>query len=140
MSLSRKFTLLGCLFLVVAMVIPRVFQEIPEKKTTTMVYNLRSDAEMKYFEQKLTAVQPGDLLVMVDAQANGAPSIEKVVGVEVGGFATQGVPEGWTPPGRPMAYYINFHKNRGAVHIIPTERVESFYTQVGSAAFMQEVH
>lgn len=114
--------------------------ESRDVKPASVALAPRSNETMKAFEQKLQAVQPGDLLVMIDAQENGAPSIEKVVGLEEGGFSIRGVPNGWNPPVRKFAYYHAFHKTQGAVHIIPKERIESFYLQVGSAAFMQEVH
>jgi hypothetical protein len=120
--------------------IARAYQSAPhvQKPPTAVIY--RSDADMEYFKQKLAAVQPGDLLVMVPHKVKQLPLMYQVNdsfqhgGIRVVDITGRDPVYAGSIPLTPVSRFIDYHQSIGVVHIISKEKAEAFYRGILSAA------
>lgn len=109
--------------------------------TSTNAMN-RSDAQIKHLEAKLLNIKKGDLLVVITPGSKGFPDIDEVFNPSTDGrimtvkeIHYHGIHERRFRDVL-MSDYIDFHKSRGAVRVIPKERQEVFYNRIVSNILM----
>jgi hypothetical protein len=102
----------------------------------------RSDADIAQVEAKLLNVKEGDLLVVITPGSKGLMDIDEVRNPPVDGHIMtvkeihyHGIHERRLRDVL-VSDYLDFHKSRGTVRIIPKERVEGFYNRILSNALM----
>lgn len=105
--------------------------EVPDPNTLN-----RTAAEIKQLDEKLSKVQPGDLLVRVDTKDN-VPSVRLVIRTPEHRMTMEGMKVVMCSDQKYAVSthgYDRFFKEQGDVYVVPKEKASAFYRKIKADA------